>query len=75
MTLTKQDTLARYNLTLPQKTKDLVDQLQTRTGSTSMAEVVRRALALLDAVIEQQAQGGTVLVRWPDGTHSKLIIL
>ena len=65
----------RLNLAMPPRTKELLEELQQRTGSGSMAETIRRALALLDVVTAQQAKGGELYLHWPDGTHSKIHIL
>jgi hypothetical protein len=40
-----------------------LDELATRLDASSRAEVVRRALLLLDRVMDAEKAGGTVLVR------------
>ena len=63
------------NLAMPHKTKQLIDDLQERTGSGTMSETIRRALALLDVITAKQDEGGKLFVHWPDGTQSQVHIL
>jgi hypothetical protein len=65
----------RLNLAMPLQTKQLIDDLQKRTGVGSMSETIRRALALLDVVTEQQKKGGELYLHWPDGQQSRIHIL
>lgn len=60
---------------MPHKTKQLIDDLQERTGSGTMSETIRRALALLDVITAKQEEGGKLFVHWPDGTQSQVHIL
>jgi hypothetical protein len=73
--MTTKDEKVRLNLLMPQKTKQLIDDLQDRTGAGSMSEIIRRALALLDVVTEKQEEGGQLYVHWPDGRQSQIHIL
>ena len=65
----------RLNLAMPHKTKQLIDDLQERTGSGTMSETIRRALALLDVITAKQEEGGKLFVHWSDGTQSQVHIL
>ena len=65
----------RLNLAMPHKTKQLIDDLQERTGSGTMSETIRRALALLDVITAKQEEGGKLFVHWPNGTQSQVHIL
>ncbi|KKK68641.1 hypothetical protein LCGC14_2942010, partial [marine sediment metagenome] len=47
---------------MPEKTKQIIDDLQVRTGAGSMTEVIRRALALLDVVSAEQEKGGELFI-------------
>jgi hypothetical protein len=60
---------------MPHKTKQLIDDLQERTGSGTMSETIRRALALLDVITAKQEEGGKLFVHWPDGAQSQVHIL
>jgi hypothetical protein len=73
--MTPKDEKVRLNLAMPAKTKQLIDDLQTRTGAGSMSETIRRALALLDVVTAKQEAGGALYVHWPDGSQAQIHIL
>jgi hypothetical protein len=73
--MTSTEGKVRLNLAMPPRTKQLIDDLQERTGAGSMSETIRRALALLDVVTEQQKKGGELYLHWPDGKHSRIHIL
>ena len=73
--MTTKDEKVRLNLAMPLKTKQLIDDLQDRTGAGSMSETIRRALALLDVVTAKQGEGGELYVHWPDGRQSQIHIL
>jgi Arc/MetJ-type ribon-helix-helix transcriptional regulator len=59
---------------MPPKTKELLDDLQQRTGSGSMSEVIRRALALLDVVSKEQKTGATFFIHNTDGSQTRVEI-
>jgi hypothetical protein len=73
--MTTKDEKVRLNLVMPLKTKQLIDDLQDRTGAGSMSETIRRALALLDVMTSKQEEGGELYVHWPDGRQSQIHIL
>jgi len=58
----------------PDLKKDLLD-LQDRTKSVSVAEVFRKALALLDMVTSHVQHGGTVNLRYKDGREESVRFL
>lgn len=57
----------RLSLEVPKKTRDQIDDLVTRSGASSLTEVIRRALALYDLVLEHKDEEGTVVLRHKDG--------
>lgn len=69
------ETKTRLHLAMPEKTKQIIDDLQVRTGAGSMTEVIRRALALLDVVSAEQENGGELFVHGRGGTKTKIRIL
>lgn len=71
----KQETTVRLNLVMPQKTKQLIDDLQDRTGAVSMSEIIRRALALFDIVTTTQEDGGELFIHWLNGKESQVHFL
>lgn len=64
----------RLHLSMPPKTKGLLDDLQTRTGAGTMSEVIRRALALLDIVSQEQESGGQFFIQKKDGSQTRIEI-
>jgi len=73
--MTSTEEKVRLNLAMPPQTKQLIEDLQKRTGAGSMSETIRRALALLDVVTEQQQKGGELYLHWPDGKQSRIHVL
>jgi hypothetical protein len=65
----------RLSLEVNSTVKELLKDLERRSNATSLTEVVRRSLALLDLVLEHQESGGTIIFRHLDGTDEKLRIL
>jgi hypothetical protein len=65
----------RLNLALPPKIKERLESLQERSESSSVTEVIRRALALFDLVTEHGNNGGEVILKHEDGTEEKLVLL
>ena len=52
-----------------------LDALQERLGASTRAEVVRKALALLDHTVQAQEKGGALVVRTPDGREKELVFI
>jgi hypothetical protein len=65
----------RLNLDLQTEVKERLDGLQERTGAASLTEVIRRALALYDLVVDHQKAGGRIQLYNRDGTVETLTIL
>jgi hypothetical protein len=53
----------------------LLDDLTTRSGGITNAELFRRTLALYNAVLTHRERNGTVIFRHPDGTDERLLML
>lgn len=51
-----------------------LDDLQQQLEASSRAEVVRRALALLDIVAEEQARGSRLVLRGEEGEREVVLI-
>jgi hypothetical protein len=62
----------RLNLELPQPVRENLARLQDETHSSSVAEVIRRALALFDLAVEHTKEGGDVVLRRKDGTEKTI---
>ena len=65
----------RLHLAMNPKTRKLLDDLQDRTGTQTMSETIRRALALLDIVSAEEEKGGELYVQRPDGKHIQIRVL
>jgi hypothetical protein len=64
----------RLNLEVPQSRTEL-DQLVVRSGASSLTEVIRRALALYDLVLEHSEEDGKMVLRHKDGREEVLRII
>ncbi len=56
----------RINLELTSKTFDNIDRLQELSNAASKTEVIARALALYDVVLEHRNTGGRVVLEKDD---------
>lgn len=52
-----------------------LDELVRITGAASRAELMRRALALLDRALYTQQHGGMLLLRGEDGREREIVIM
>ena len=65
----------RVSLRLSKEAKARLDDVSERTEAGSPTEVVRRALALYDALLDQKEQGRKVILRDDDGTEREVMLL
>ena len=65
----------RLNLDISRETRECLSDLQTKTHLSSISDVVRRALALMTLVVENEEKGGKILFKSKDGSEETLIIL
>jgi hypothetical protein len=65
----------RLNLDISREVRNCLDDLQAKTQLSSVADVVRRALALLSLVVDNEKSGGKLVFRKSDGKEETLIIL
>jgi len=65
----------RFNLELTKGAKKQLDSLQKRTEAASITEVIRRALALYDALEEHKAANWEIVLRNKDKGVEKLVCL
>ena len=63
----------RLNLEISQAVRERLERLRERTGAETITEVIRRALALHELLLDQTDQGGEILAR-KDG-HERLFVL
>lgn len=57
----------RVQLELPPQSLERLRQLRDKTESVSYAEVIKNALRLYEAMIDETEQGNTVFLRDKDG--------
>jgi len=63
---TRNEQTFRLQLRLPQSQIDRIERLAEKIEATSMAEVARTALRLLEAVVDAQANGETLCIQKDD---------
>jgi Arc/MetJ-type ribon-helix-helix transcriptional regulator len=66
---------SRLSLEIPKQTRDQIDDIVKRSGASSLTEVIRRALALYDLVLEHKAENGTLVLRHKDGREEVLRLI
>ena len=64
----------RLNLEVP-RSRDQLNELVVRSGASSLTEVIRRALALYDLVLEHSEEDGKMVLRHKDGREEVLRII
>ena len=65
---------SRLSMDLSELTRTRLELLAARTGAESMAEVVRRALAVYEALCDATAGGGEVVLR-AGGRETRLLLV
>ncbi len=71
--LKKDEARTRLNLELPQTARDRLEALRVETEADSLAEVIRRSLALYELLWQQQQQGVQIIAR--KGDEEKRVLL
>lgn len=64
---------ARMTLELPAKARGKLERLGDETDQ-SLAEVIRRSLALYDLLYSEVKKGGTLIIRSPEGVDREVLI-
>ena len=59
----------RLQLVLPESVRQRLDELAAISGSDSLTEVIRRALAVYDLLLEHRRNGGQTLLQDMDRTR------
>ena len=55
--------------------KEQIDEVQRKSRASTVIEVFRKALALYDLILDQQAAKGNVVLENADGTREVLRLL
>jgi hypothetical protein len=66
---------SRLNLALSPTVYNRLKALEQETGATSMTDVIAKALALYDCIIDQKKAGHRVLIEDDKKNHRELWIL
>jgi hypothetical protein len=66
---------SRLTLDLDANSRKIVDEIIERSGSLTITELIRRALALYSIIVEHRRNGGKVVFKHPDGREETLLIL
>lgn len=69
------DERTRLHLEVPAAVRARVERLRDATGADGITDVIRRALAVYDAVVTAQAAGAKVLLREADGSEREMMIV
>lgn len=65
----------RLNLEISTAVRDNLTRLKESSGSSSVTDVIRQALALYDMVLTEYTNDGHVVLKRSDGTEERLRIL
>lgn len=65
----------RLNLELESSVRDRLETLQERSGAATMTEVIRRALAVYEVVLQASEDGERVVVQSREGKERQLVLL
>jgi len=66
--------LVKTSMSIPQSSVDTVRELADEAG-TSMAEIVRRSIAIQKLLRDTMKQGGKILIKGKDNSMSELVLL
>ena len=65
--------MARMTLQLPDRVRERLEHLKDVSDAASISEVIRRALAVYEMVLDEDVSGGKVLFE-RDGTTRQLVV-
>lgn len=65
----------RINLEIAPKVAKQWSSVQKRSGAATRTETLRKAIKLFDRLLECEEAGGNVVIRYPDGSEARLMIL
>lgn len=67
-------TVKRVQLDLAEKSLARLQELRARTEAASYAEVIKNALRLYEAVVDETEAGGTFMVKQRDGQMKEYVV-
>ena len=65
----------RLQFDFNQEAVEKLDELKERLGASSRAEVIRRALALMDRVSTSSRAGAEITIKGPKGDQQHLVLV
>lgn len=65
----------RLQFDFNQEAVEKLDELKERLGASSRAEVIRRALALMDRVSTSSQAGAEITIKGPKGDQQHLVLV
>ena len=65
----------RLNLETTEAVRARLEALRTRTGADSLAEVVRKALAVYEFLWDEREKGGVLTVKGEDNRDREVVLL
>ena len=65
----------RLNLEMSEAVREQLEGLRDKTNADSLAEVVRRSLAVYDFLWKQREKGAEIVVRGPDRIDREIVLL
>ena len=65
----------RLNLELTPKVRKQIKDLQELSEADTMVEVIRRALAVYDLMLNHYSKNGSAILEYEDGTKERLRII
>ena len=66
--------MARLTLDVPDPVRERLERLKTKSEASSVTEVVRRALAVYELLLEADVSGGSVLIAASDGSVKQVVV-
>ena len=71
---TKAAKTVRLNFQVATAVRDRLEALRQRSGADTLTEVVRRALATYELLLDYYGTGGTLIIRDADGAEKELLL-
>lgn len=73
--MTTKKTTTRLNLELSTQARERLESLTTRSDTSTLTDVVKRALYLYDVLLTHQQSGGSVVLKDVEGHEQRLILV
>jgi hypothetical protein len=72
--LKRTEATRRLSLDMPESVRDRLERLREQTGADSLAEVIRRSLAVYELLWEQKAANAEIIVE-KDGKKKTIVLV